>query len=65
MIIYIFPLDLFWPRKHPESDRDPKPRVAVNAHAPGMQDSPNSGISAAALTRAAAFPDAARRRRAG
>ena len=38
-------LDRFQSRKHPESDLTPKPRAAVNAHAAGVQDFPNSGIS--------------------
>ena len=36
-------LGRFWPRKHSESDRDPKPPVAWHAHAPWAEEVPKFG----------------------
>ena len=40
-----FLLDGFQFRKHSESDLHSKPSTAMNGHAAGMQESPNSGVS--------------------
>ena len=48
-------LDRFWPRKHSGSDRGPRSRVAVHAHAPRLQEVPKFG---GALTAVVVVADA-------